>query len=98
VSLAHLEIMYICRLPEDILLDIFQTVHDEVDSLGYPYHHTTAALARTCRLFKEPALNTLWKKVSGLEPLISCFPEGVSIKTRGGFVSAFGRFHMTRNT
>ncbi|OJA15556.1 hypothetical protein AZE42_08168 [Rhizopogon vesiculosus] len=75
--------MHICLLPAEILLDIFQIIHDGVDELGYPYHHTTAALARTCRLFKEPALNTLWKNIIGLKPLISCLPEGVSERTQG---------------
>ncbi|OAX35775.1 hypothetical protein K503DRAFT_802542 [Rhizopogon vinicolor AM-OR11-026] len=75
--------MYIYLLPAEILLDIFQSIHDGVDELGYPYHYTTAALARTCRLFKEPALNTLWKNIIGLTPLISCLPEGVSERTQG---------------
>ncbi|OAX39540.1 hypothetical protein K503DRAFT_689406 [Rhizopogon vinicolor AM-OR11-026] len=43
-----------------------------------------AALARTCRAFKEPALDTLWKNIYGFEPLISSLPEGVVKRTTEG--------------
>lgn len=39
---------------------------------------TVALLARTCRIPKEPALDTLWKDISGFEPLIACLPEYVT--------------------
>ncbi|KAG1808214.1 uncharacterized protein BJ212DRAFT_1281054 [Suillus subaureus] len=38
-------------------------------------------LARTCRTFKEPALDILWENIDGFEPLISCLPEGVAVIT-----------------
>ncbi|KAF8142028.1 hypothetical protein EV363DRAFT_1426021 [Boletus edulis] len=33
------------------------------------------ALARTCRTFKEPALDMLWKDLPNLSPLLQCLPE-----------------------
>ncbi|OAX33881.1 hypothetical protein K503DRAFT_486229 [Rhizopogon vinicolor AM-OR11-026] len=67
--------MHISLLPIDILLDIFETIYDPIqrkDSLA-----TIAALARTCKEFKEPALDSLWKDIHGFKPLILCLPEGV---------------------
>ena len=34
-----------------------------------------AALARTCRTFKEPALDVLWSELIDLSPLAFCLPE-----------------------
>ena len=34
-----------------------------------------AALARTCRVFKEPALDVLWRILDNLSPLARCLPE-----------------------
>ncbi|KAF8552222.1 hypothetical protein OG21DRAFT_159810 [Imleria badia] len=34
-----------------------------------------AALARTCRTFKEPALDLLWRVLFDLSPLARCLPE-----------------------
>ncbi|OAX31738.1 hypothetical protein K503DRAFT_703255, partial [Rhizopogon vinicolor AM-OR11-026] len=42
-------------------------------------YSTIAALARTCRAFKEPALDVLWKNMDGLGPLVSCLPENVKL-------------------
>ncbi|OJA15142.1 hypothetical protein AZE42_04693 [Rhizopogon vesiculosus] len=67
--------MHICLLPLDILLDIFETIYDPIqrrDSLA-----TIAALARTCKEFKEPALDSLWRDIYSFKPLILCLPEGV---------------------
>lgn len=33
------------------------------------------ALARTCRAFKEPALDVLWEELDNLAPLARCIPE-----------------------
>lgn len=68
-------VMHVCLLPAEILLDIFAIIHEDYNSVIS--HATLAALARTCRTFKEPALDTLWKHIDGFEPLILCFPEGV---------------------
>jgi len=46
-----------------------------------PYCRTFAALARTCRRFKEPALNALWKDMDDFMPLVLCLPEDVRERT-----------------
>ncbi|OJA17506.1 hypothetical protein AZE42_11982 [Rhizopogon vesiculosus] len=75
--------MHISLLATEILLDIFATINDgfRVSSRS---RATIAALARTCRAFKEPALDTLWKNIDGFEPLISCLPEGIVGRTTEG--------------
>ncbi|KAG1738985.1 hypothetical protein EDB19DRAFT_1877073 [Suillus lakei] len=67
--------MHVCLLPTEILLHIF-TIVDK----GYSWRSRVplVALARTCRNFKEPALDILWKSIIGFKPLISCLPESVS--------------------
>lgn len=36
---------------------------------------TLAALARTSRLFQEPALDCLWSELSTIAPLVKCMPS-----------------------
>jgi len=63
--------MHICLLPIEVLLNIFTAI--DPDRRGpVPNMSTLAVLARTCRTFKEPALDTLWKNVIGFKPLILC--------------------------
>ncbi|KAG2033851.1 hypothetical protein BDR03DRAFT_902039 [Suillus americanus] len=70
--------MHVYLLPTEILFHIF-TVDDDKKSYNQrPFLAQLAVLARTCRKFKEPALDILWKHVYGFKPLISCLPEGVS--------------------
>jgi len=64
--------MHICLLPTETLFCIFTSIFE-----AYVYRSTLAALARTCRTFKEPALDILWKDLSGFEPFILCLPESV---------------------
>ena len=40
-----------------------------------------AALARTCKAFKEPALDLLWEELDDLSPLLRCLPEACSLST-----------------
>jgi hypothetical protein len=64
--------MHLCLLPPEILLSIcefYQPIY---------LRATLASLARTCRILKEPALDTLWKHIDGFEPLIACLPEHVT--------------------
>ncbi|KAG2339891.1 hypothetical protein BDR05DRAFT_967506 [Suillus weaverae] len=68
--------MHICFLATEIILHIISHIYR--DHNGRAKRVTLAALARTCRKFKEPALDSLWKDISGFKPLISCLPEGVS--------------------
>ncbi|OJA15555.1 hypothetical protein AZE42_08169 [Rhizopogon vesiculosus] len=73
-------IIHICLLPTETLLEIFATIHDDsrLDS-----RVTIAALARTCKKFKEPALNTLWKNTTGFKPLFSCLrPNAEFVRAR----------------
>ena len=69
--------MYRALEIEEILFDIFQRL-----SLPYTHHPDSigvasdlAALARTCRAFKEPALDLLWRTLVDLSPLARCLPE-----------------------
>ncbi|KAG1869396.1 hypothetical protein DFJ58DRAFT_742471 [Suillus subalutaceus] len=64
----------------EILLEIFKHVND-IDwqnPIMISYHEVSlvrtslAALARTCKTFYEPAMNELWAKISGLNPLLGC--------------------------
>ena len=77
--------MHICLLPVEVLLDIFASI--DPDRPGFDTNvSTVAVLARTCRKFKEPALDALWKDVIGFKPLILCLPRGV----RGRVISKEG--------
>ncbi|KAF8548439.1 hypothetical protein OG21DRAFT_761405 [Imleria badia] len=57
---------------QEILLNIFGHCHQ-------PRHSNVAsdlpALARTCRTFKEPALDVLWEELLDPSALASCLPE-----------------------
>ncbi|KAG2109936.1 uncharacterized protein F5147DRAFT_772785 [Suillus discolor] len=44
---------------------------------------TLLALALTCKLFTEPALNILWRHLGGIEPLIRCLPQSLWKQHRG---------------
>ncbi|KAH7924234.1 hypothetical protein BV22DRAFT_524876 [Leucogyrophana mollusca] len=56
-------------------------VPDPWDSLPQREARTTlACLARTCRVFKDPALDALWSHLKSLEPLMRCLPEDLWIK------------------
>lgn len=43
---------------------------------------TVARLARTCKVFKEPALDILWSELGSLLPLIRLFPEYIMKRAR----------------
>ncbi|KAF8551995.1 hypothetical protein OG21DRAFT_1466340, partial [Imleria badia] len=42
-----------------------------------------AALARTCRTFKEPALDMIWAELNDLTPLVRCLLEASWIESEG---------------
>ncbi|KAF8550069.1 hypothetical protein OG21DRAFT_1469182 [Imleria badia] len=50
---------------QEILLNIF----------GHCHPDDLPSLARTCRGFKEPALDVLWEELDNLSPLVRCLPE-----------------------
>ncbi|KAF8433869.1 hypothetical protein L210DRAFT_3554750 [Boletus edulis BED1] len=62
---------------EELLLNIFN--HCCPSTLRTNQHKKAtsdlAALARTCRAFKEPALDVLWSVLIDLSPLTRCLPE-----------------------
>lgn len=51
-------------------LDLLSAYRDEDDSAS-----DLLALARTCRVFKDPALDLLWRDLDDLSPLVRCLPE-----------------------
>ena len=59
---------------QEILLNIFRFFgrrhYDRDDGSG-----DLASLARTCRTFKEPALDILWEVLDNLYPLARCLPD-----------------------
>ncbi|KAF8555287.1 hypothetical protein OG21DRAFT_919477 [Imleria badia] len=72
---------------QDILLNIFGHFHpqetaSDLPALARPCLPTTSTtasdlftLARTCRTFKEPALDVLWEELLDPSPLARCLPE-----------------------
>jgi hypothetical protein len=83
--------LHICLLPPEILFHIF-SIYQEDHHVLLSSCAALGSLARTCKTFKEPALDILWQELDGLEPLVSrpvaCLPAGVSDKnTRGTLVS-----------
>ncbi|KAG2072395.1 hypothetical protein BDR04DRAFT_1096608 [Suillus decipiens] len=77
--------MHVCLLPTEILLHIF-TIHYQngYDRLPPVLLAQLAVLARTCRKFKEPALDILWKHLQGFRPLFSCLLEGACDRDETG--------------
>lgn len=63
--------MHHCLGVLDIVRNVFQLVYDE--SGNGPKN--VAVLAITCRAFKDPALDVLWRTMLTLAPLIMCLPE-----------------------
>ncbi|KAF8550892.1 hypothetical protein OG21DRAFT_1487398 [Imleria badia] len=63
---------------EEILLNIFGQCYPPTPINRQRAPRATAdlaALARTCRRFKEPALDVLWTELVNLSPLARCLPE-----------------------
>ncbi|KAG1777765.1 hypothetical protein EV702DRAFT_1196975 [Suillus placidus] len=42
---------------------------------SYTQRKSLPALASTCRAFKHPALNALWRDLQSVEPLVKCLPS-----------------------
>ncbi|KAF8551601.1 hypothetical protein OG21DRAFT_1605225, partial [Imleria badia] len=80
--------------PERNPLYVADIFHIILDCLSEPYPYfcddsiqppqadaqsALAALAQTCRMFSEPSLNCLWRKLDSLRPLLRCvFPAEVA--------------------
>ena len=57
---------------QEILLNIFD--HRRLLDYWKSPGPDLVALARTCRAFKEPALDVLWKELNSLSPIAQCIP------------------------
>ncbi|KAF8552921.1 hypothetical protein OG21DRAFT_1324757 [Imleria badia] len=80
---------------QEILLNIFSHCHVlrypwplyivNGTSERSPYYANVhlATLARTCRVFKEPALDMIWAELYDLTPLVRCLPETLWEKLQG---------------
>ncbi|KAM5530882.1 hypothetical protein V8D89_015467 [Ganoderma adspersum] len=68
-------------LPHEVLNEICHAAlcPDRSGSRGLK---TLASLARTCRLFHEPAINTIWRSISNILTLIRMLPEDLRLETR----------------
>ncbi|KAJ7608852.1 hypothetical protein DFH06DRAFT_190486 [Mycena polygramma] len=62
-------------------LDEHPGLHRGLSIFGLEPGKTWAALARTCRTFKNPALNALWRAQRSLVPALSCFPDDLWNRT-----------------
>ena len=60
---------------EEILVDIFAHCYAVPPNVWPKGRKVLSALARTCKTFKEPALDILWSELSNLGPLVRCLPE-----------------------
>ncbi|KAF7971655.1 hypothetical protein HWV62_20616 [Athelia sp. TMB] len=65
--------MHRCLMISEIILNIANEI--EVNYERNEPWNTLAKLARTCRVFSEPALNSLWRVQSSLEHLLRTMPE-----------------------
>ncbi|KAH7924043.1 hypothetical protein BV22DRAFT_541321 [Leucogyrophana mollusca] len=85
--------MHRCLHATDILYEIASKIY------GYPGDPSTmrmpvlrqaradlASLARTCRTFRDPALDVLWSFLNSFDPLIRCLPQDLWVKDEGGFL------------
>ncbi|KAH7908702.1 hypothetical protein BJ138DRAFT_1012232 [Hygrophoropsis aurantiaca] len=83
--------MHRCLLVNEILAQIIHLlIHTPQDerSIHRPWvnRQDIARLARTCHLFKEPALDILWNRLGSLGPLFLCLSEDAYEIGRGGLV------------
>jgi len=63
---------------EDIIHDVFFYIQFHSPIIMLPDLQSQIdflSLARTCRTFKEPALDILWERLEDLSPLVRCLPE-----------------------
>lgn len=72
--------MHPCLLVSEILVNIFAEVNERDEEEAA---RTLAALCRTCRAFREPAMKVLWAHLGTLVPLIRCIPCIKIVKSKG---------------
>ncbi|KIJ62325.1 hypothetical protein HYDPIDRAFT_30580 [Hydnomerulius pinastri MD-312] len=85
MSKVRCEVMHRALLVPEVLYAIFVLVPgDDSSPLTAACPKVTlAALARTCKVFTEEALNILWAELSDLSPLVRCLPEDSWTCTHG---------------
>ncbi|KAI6045334.1 hypothetical protein EDC04DRAFT_141551 [Pisolithus marmoratus] len=66
--------MHPCLLITEILHHIIGFLESGTDSHSTYRNGDIARLARTCRAFKDPALDVLWRRQCALGPLLKCLP------------------------
>ncbi|KAG1794960.1 hypothetical protein EV424DRAFT_640529 [Suillus variegatus] len=65
--------MHQALLVPEVLLEIFAYMnYNTIPSARTSTQKLLAALARTCKIFHEPAMDLLWTEIHGLEPLLGC--------------------------
>ncbi|KIK21397.1 hypothetical protein PISMIDRAFT_681317 [Pisolithus microcarpus 441] len=70
--------MHAClRITEilDLIIGFMVDHIHEPDKICSIRHQDVVRLARTCKAFKDPALDVLWRTQSSLSPLILCLPD-----------------------
>lgn len=55
--------------------------------ISHTDHGTLPALASTCRIFEDPALDVLWRDLSSVETLTRCMPGDLFTVEQGRMVS-----------
>lgn len=70
--------MHRCLCISEILREIFE--YCALSNLS-PLAH----LARTCRLFREPALDILWRELDDVSPLMKCLPSNLWVEEESVF-------------
>ncbi|KAG2048342.1 hypothetical protein BDR06DRAFT_962840 [Suillus hirtellus] len=64
--------MHQALLVPEVLLEIFAYVNIMPSTQTKSTQKLLAGLARTCKIFHEPAMDLLWAEIHGLEPLLGC--------------------------
>ncbi|KAG2092789.1 uncharacterized protein F5147DRAFT_821572 [Suillus discolor] len=64
--------MHQALLVPKVLLEIFAYVNIIPSTETTSTQELLAVLARTCKIFHEPAMDLLWAEIDGLEPLLGC--------------------------
>ncbi|KAG6810990.1 hypothetical protein H0H92_009530 [Tricholoma furcatifolium] len=71
--------MHRCLQIPEILNSIFSQIIDTKPTedrwVQFPGSIALVNIALTCRSFKEPALNVLWRSILGLDPILRCLPS-----------------------
>ncbi|KAH7929497.1 hypothetical protein BV22DRAFT_130028 [Leucogyrophana mollusca] len=88
--------MHRCLHITDILHKIASKIYDypvdpsSMDCFDIPYLRRAradlASLARTCRIFRDPALDSLWSFLKSFDPLIRCLPQDLWVTDADGFL------------